>query len=54
MSLMDKSPVLGLGKSLAEWSDAQMYEQNFSKILKFFIFDKSKNFENHKLRSIMI
>jgi len=30
MSLMDKSPVLGLGTSLAEWSDAQMYEQNFS------------------------
>ena len=35
---MDKSPVLGLGKSLAEWSDAQMYEQNFSKILKFLSF----------------
>ena len=43
---MDKSPVLGLGKSLAEWSDAQMYEQNFRKILKFFISDKLKNFEN--------
>ena len=40
---MDKSPVLGLGTSLAEWSDAQMFEQNFSKILKFL----SKNFENH-------